>query len=159
VAAKTGWLSLEKNRPHIDRNLFAIHPVTNSEDFNFQAREMHGHPLFRELWQMHGHLLFRELCWIRWANDRGFARRRSASEELELRSVLRCCHAVGSVTMEDTMCWEIDYKFFAEQKKAQQTRIEQERRAGVIRHLLNEANKQGEPSNIEGPAKETAPAK
>ncbi len=38
-----------KNRPHIDRNLFAIHPVTNSEDFNFQARQMRGHPLFREL--------------------------------------------------------------------------------------------------------------
>jgi hypothetical protein len=55
---------------------------------------------------------------------------------------------------------EIDYKFFAEQKKAQQTRIEQERRAGVIHQLLNEANKQGEPSNVEGtPAKETAPAK
>ena len=55
------------------------------------------------------------------------------------------------------MCWEIDYKFFAEQKKAQQTRIEQERRAGVIHQLLNEANKQGEPSNVEGtPAKETA---
>jgi hypothetical protein len=46
---KTGWLFLEKNRPHIDRNLFAIHPVTNSEDFNFQARQMRGHPLFREL--------------------------------------------------------------------------------------------------------------
>src|SRR5262249_30179900 len=59
--------------------------------------------------------------------------------------------------MEDTMCWEIDYKFFAEQKKAQQTRIEQERRAGVIHQLLNEANKQGEPSNVEGtPAKEPA---
>jgi len=58
------------------------------------------------------------------------------------------------------MCWEIDYKFFAEQKKAQQTRIEQERRAGVIHQLLNEANKQGEPGNAEGtPAKETAPAK
>ena len=57
------------------------------------------------------------------------------------------------------MCWEIHYKFFAEQKKAQQTWIEQERRAGVIHHLLNEANKQGEPSNVEGPAKETAPAK
>ena len=56
------------------------------------------------------------------------------------------------------MCWEIDYKFFAEQKKAQ-TRIEQERRAGVIHQLLNEANKQGKPSNVEGPAKETAPAK
>jgi hypothetical protein len=81
-------------------------------------------------------------------------------EELELWSALRYCHAVGSVTMEDTMCWEIDYQFFAEQKKAQQTRIEQERRAGVIHQLLNEANKQGEPSNVEGaPAKETAPAK
>src|SRR6266446_276258 len=77
-------------------------------------------------------------------------------------SVPRCsAYAyVGSVTMEDTMCWEIDYKFFAEQKKAQQTRIEQERRTGVIHQLLNEANKQGEPSNVEGtPAKETAPAK
>ena len=42
---------------------------------------------------------------------------------------------------------------------SQQTRIEQERRAGVIHHLLNEANKQGEPSNVEGPAKETAHAK
>jgi hypothetical protein len=31
------------------KNLFAIHPVTNSEDFNFQARQMRGHPLFREL--------------------------------------------------------------------------------------------------------------
>jgi hypothetical protein len=93
-------------------------------------------------------------------NDRGLARRRLASEELELWSVLRYCHAVGSVTMEDTMCWEIDYKFFTEQKKAQQTRIEQERRTGVIHQLLNEANKQGEPSNVVGtPAKETAPAK
>jgi hypothetical protein len=103
-----------KNRPHVDRNLFAIHLV---------AQQM-------------------------------------ASEELELWAVLRCCHGVGSVTMEDKMCWEIDYKFFAEQKKAQQTRIEQERRAGAIHQLLTEANKQGEPSNVEGtPAKETAPAK
>ena len=58
------------------------------------------------------------------------------------------------------MCWEIDYKFFAEQKKAQEIRIEQERRAGVIDQLLNEANKQGEKSNVErAPVKETAPAK
>jgi hypothetical protein len=48
------------------------------------------------------------------------------------------------------MCWEIDYKLFAEQKKAQEIRIEQERRAGVIDQLLNEANKQGEKSNVEG---------
>ena len=39
--------------------------------------------------------------------------------------------------MEDTMCWEIDYKFFAEQKKAQDARIKQEKRAGVIDGLLN----------------------
>ncbi len=58
------------------------------------------------------------------------------------------------------MCWEIDYKLFAEQKKAQEIRIEQERRAGVIDQLLNEANKQGEKSNAEGtPVKEAAPAK
>ena len=43
------------------------------------------------------------------------------------------------------MCWEVDYKFFAEQqKKAQDARITQEQRAGVIDRLLNEANKQGE---------------
>jgi protein-disulfide isomerase len=58
------------------------------------------------------------------------------------------------------MCWEIDYKLFAGQKKAQEIRIEQERRGGVIDQLLNEANKQGEKSNVEGtPVKETAPAK
>jgi len=58
------------------------------------------------------------------------------------------------------MCWEIDYKLFAEQKKAQEIRIEQERRAGVIDQLLNEANKQGGKSNDEGtPVKEAAPAK
>lgn len=56
------------------------------------------------------------------------------------------------------MCWEIDYKLFAEQKKAKE--VEQQRRAGVIDQLLNEANKQGDKSNIEEmPAKETAPAK
>jgi hypothetical protein len=60
--------------------------------------------------------------------------------------------------MEDTMCWEIDYKFFAEQKKAKE--IEQQRRAGVIDQLLNEAQKQDDKSNVEKtPVKEAAPAK
>jgi hypothetical protein len=40
------------------------------------------------------------------------------------------------------MCWEIDYKFFAEQKKAQDARIKQEQRAGVIDGLLNQANEE-----------------
>ena len=42
------------------------------------------------------------------------------------------------------MCWEIDYKFFAEQKKAQEARIKQEQRAGVIDQLRNEAHQQGD---------------
>jgi putative ABC transport system substrate-binding protein len=51
-------------------------------------------------------------------------------------------------------------RFRTSQRCSLQTRIEQERRAGVVHQLLNEANKQGEPSNVEGtPAKETAPAK
>ena len=58
------------------------------------------------------------------------------------------------------MCWEIDYKLFAEQKKAQETRIKQEQRAGVIDKLLNDANEQGEKANVEiTPVKEVAPAK
>jgi hypothetical protein len=62
--------------------------------------------------------------------------------------------------MEDPMCWEIDYKFFAEQKKAQDARIKQEQRAGVIDRLLNDANTQGEKPEVEAtPAKEVAPAK
>jgi hypothetical protein len=69
--------------------------------------------------------------------------------------------------MEDSMCWEIDRQLFAEQTKAQETRVKQER-AGVIDKLLNDANKQGEndankqgeKTNVEGtPVKEVAPAK
>jgi hypothetical protein len=61
--------------------------------------------------------------------------------------------------MEDAMCWEIDYKFLAEQKKAQETRIKQERRAGLIDGLLNQANTQSEKTAEETPVKEAAPAK
>lgn len=58
------------------------------------------------------------------------------------------------------MCWEIDYKLFAEQTKAQETRIKKEQRADVIHRLLNEANKQDEIANVEAmPVKEAAPAK
>jgi hypothetical protein len=62
--------------------------------------------------------------------------------------------------MEDPMCWEIDYKSFAEQKKAQDARIKQEQRAGVIDGLLNQANEPGEKTEVEAtPVKEVAPAK
>jgi hypothetical protein len=62
--------------------------------------------------------------------------------------------------MEDSMCWEIDYKFFAELEKTRETRTKQEQRAGVIDSLLNEANKQSDTTNVEGTTiKEVAPAK
>ena len=61
------------------------------------------------------------------------------------------------------MCWEIDYKFLAEQKKAQETRLKQEHRAGLVDQLLDEANRQGEKTAEvtaeETPVKEAASAK
>ncbi len=58
------------------------------------------------------------------------------------------------------MCWEMDYQFFAEQKKAQETQIKQGQRAGVINKLLSEANKQAEKTNVEAtPAEKVVPAK
>jgi hypothetical protein len=62
--------------------------------------------------------------------------------------------------MEESMCWEIDYKLLAEQKKAQETRIKQQRRADLIDQLLNDADQRGEEAKVEGAsAKEVAPAK
>jgi hypothetical protein len=62
--------------------------------------------------------------------------------------------------MEESMCWEMDYKFLAEQKKAQEKRIQQQRRSDLIDQLLSDANQQNKEARVEGtPAKETAPAK
>jgi hypothetical protein len=61
--------------------------------------------------------------------------------------------------MEDTMCWEIDYRFFEEQRKAQEKKIKEEQRAGVVDQLLKDANKQAEQPAEATPAKEVAPAK
>ena len=48
------------------------------------------------------------------------------------------------------MCWEIDYKLFAELEKARETKVKQEQRAVVIDNLLNEANKQSDKTNVDG---------
>jgi hypothetical protein len=62
--------------------------------------------------------------------------------------------------MEDLMCWEMDYKLFAELRKEQEARIKQEQRGEVITKLLNEANKHSEKTDVEeAPVKEVAPAK
>ena len=53
----------------------------------------------------------------------------------------------------------MDYKFLAEREKAQEARAKQERRAGVIDQLLNDANKQDEKARVEGtPVTGVAPA-
>ncbi len=58
------------------------------------------------------------------------------------------------------MCYTRDYKVFDDQKKAEDTQVVQERRAGLIDRLLNAANKHGEKTKAEGtPVKEVAPAK
>jgi len=50
---QNGLAVSRKTARTFDRNLFAIHAVTN-QDFNFQARQMRGHPLFRELSEFDG---------------------------------------------------------------------------------------------------------
>ena len=58
------------------------------------------------------------------------------------------------------MCWEIDYKLFAELEKARESRVKQEQRAVVIDNLLNEANKQSDKTNVDGTTvEEVAPVK
>jgi hypothetical protein len=71
---------------------------------------------------------------------------------------LAALSAVIPSPMENPMCWEMDYRWLAEQKKAEETKARQEQRSEVIEKLLNEANKQPEKSD-EAPAKEIIPAK
>jgi hypothetical protein len=62
--------------------------------------------------------------------------------------------------MEDAMCYAKDYKVFDDQKKAEDTQVVQERRAGLIDRLLNATNNHGEKTKAEGtPVKEVARAK
>jgi hypothetical protein len=62
--------------------------------------------------------------------------------------------------MEDAMCYAKDYRFFDDQKKAEDTPVVQARRAGLIARLLNGANRHGEKTEAKKtPVKEVAPAK
>jgi hypothetical protein len=55
------------------------------------------------------------------------------------------------------MCWETDYRFFAEQKEKQ---VKQERRTQLIDQLLKDANQKGDETKVEEPqAKEQVPSK
>lgn len=58
------------------------------------------------------------------------------------------------------MCWEMDHLFFAEQEKAKKAETTKEQRAGVIKNLLKDANKQAEKSHPQtAPVDEVVPAK
>jgi hypothetical protein len=58
------------------------------------------------------------------------------------------------------MCWEMDYRYYAEQEKAKKAKAREEHDAGVIKNLLNEANKEAEKPHPEtAPVTEAVPAK
>jgi hypothetical protein len=58
------------------------------------------------------------------------------------------------------MCYAKDYRFLDDQKKAEDTQVVQERRAGLIARLLNAANKHGQKIEAEKtPVQEVTPAK
>jgi len=68
--------------------------------------------------------------------------------------------------MEDPMCWEMDYHWFAEQQKAQEKEQKKDRekqqhaqRVAAIDKLLSEVNQEAEKPGEAAPTKETAPAK
>jgi hypothetical protein len=61
--------------------------------------------------------------------------------------------------MEDPMCWEMDYLFFAELEKAKKAEIAKEQRSGLIKSLLDEANKQTEPQVEASRVNKVVPAK
>ena len=61
------------------------------------------------------------------------------------------------------MCWEMDYQYFAEQKKAQENKVKEnqakeEQREKLIAKLLDDAKAQSERTE-EAPVKEVTPAK
>jgi hypothetical protein len=64
--------------------------------------------------------------------------------------------------MEDPMCWEMDYYWFAEQQKAlekDREKQQQAQRADAIDKLLSDANKQADQVDKTEPVKATIPAK
>ena len=57
------------------------------------------------------------------------------------------------------MCWEMDYRWLAEQKKAEETKAKQQQRSEAIEKLLSEANKPADKPEEAAPAREIIPAK
>jgi hypothetical protein len=66
--------------------------------------------------------------------------------------------AVSPPRMEDPMCWEMDYYWLAEQRKAQEAQNKKQR-TELIDKLLSEANQEADKTEEATPAKEGVPAK
>jgi hypothetical protein len=77
----------------------------------------------------------------------------------ELWFVLRVVLPLVQPRMEDSMCWEIDYQFWAEQRKAQEAKAKEEQRTRVLDQVLTEANKQAEKAKVKGMPVEEVTAK
>jgi len=79
----------------------------------------------------------------------------------EPRSAMRRYSSRFHQEMEGLMCWELDYKLFAEQQKTQkaqhEARIREEQRAEIIKKLLDTADEPSE--KTAAPLKEVMPAK
>ena len=57
------------------------------------------------------------------------------------------------------MCWEMDYHWLAEQKKAEEIKAKQQQRSEAIEKLLSEANKPTDKPEEVAPVREIIPAK
>ena len=57
------------------------------------------------------------------------------------------------------MCWEMDYYWLAEQRKAQEAQQKKEQRTELIDKLLSEASREVDRAQEAKPVKESIPAK
>jgi hypothetical protein len=96
-------------------------------------------------------------------------RQRQARKGLGTAAGSTALTAVSPPWMEDPMCWEMDYYWLAEQRKAQEAKAQEaqnkqeaqnrKQRAELLDKLLNEANREADKSKDATPVKETVPAK
>jgi hypothetical protein len=94
--------------------------------------------------------------------DRRPPPRKRAEPGRGTEAAIAALSAVVPSMMEDPMCWEMDYYWFAELQKAQEKQREEQKqtqRADAIDKLLSDANKEADKPQEAPPVKETVPAK
>jgi len=88
-------------------------------------------------------------------------RQRQARKGLGTAAGSTALTAVSPPWMEDPMCWEMDYYWLAEQRKAQEAKEAQNKkqRTELLDKLLSQANCEADKPEEATPVKETVPAK